>query len=109
MQARFRSSSGIRASKLSGMITFAHQHWAGELCRLLGKAPELPAAAEVVIRHCYFHFNDDLARDSRQGFCLTVYCTGYGDEEEEAYQRWGITLRLMQNAMAQMEKSASAP
>lgn len=32
-----------------------HEAFAKTLCRLLGQAPEIPAAVEVVIRRCYFH------------------------------------------------------
>lgn len=32
-----------------------HEAFAKTLCRLLGQAPEIPAAVEVVIRRCYYH------------------------------------------------------
>jgi hypothetical protein len=32
-----------------------HEAFAKDLCRLLGQAPEIPAAMEVVIRRCYYH------------------------------------------------------
>lgn len=32
-----------------------HEAFAKGLCRLLGQAPEIPAAVEVVIRRCYYH------------------------------------------------------
>ncbi|HEY5027589.1 MAG TPA: hypothetical protein VIK39_04210 [Candidatus Angelobacter sp.] len=32
-----------------------HESFAKELCRLLVRAPEIPAAVELVIRHCYYH------------------------------------------------------
>lgn len=32
-----------------------HEWLAKELCRLLVRAPEIPAAVELVIRHCYYH------------------------------------------------------
>jgi hypothetical protein len=32
-----------------------HEAFAKDLCRLLGQAPEIPAAVEVVIRRCYYH------------------------------------------------------
>jgi len=37
-----------------------HEAFAKGLCRLLGQAPEIPAAVEVVIRRCYYHGEDDL-------------------------------------------------
>jgi hypothetical protein len=35
-----------------------HEWLAKELCRLLVRAPEIPAAVELVIRHCYYHKQD---------------------------------------------------
>jgi len=37
-----------------------HKAFAKGLCRLLGQAPEIPAAVEVVIRRCYYHREDAL-------------------------------------------------
>ncbi|HEY2113975.1 MAG TPA: hypothetical protein VGJ51_02730, partial [Candidatus Angelobacter sp.] len=39
-----------------------HEVFAKSLCRLLGQAPEIPAAVEVVIRRCYCHRIDDLPK-----------------------------------------------
>jgi len=33
---------------------------------------------------------------------LTLYCTGYGEEEDLARQRCAIALQLVQNAFAQV-------
>src|SRR5206468_2879221 len=40
-----------------------HQEFARSLCSLLGKAPEIAAAAEFVLRRCYFHLDraEDIA------------------------------------------------
>jgi hypothetical protein len=32
-----------------------HEAFASDLCRLLSRAPEIPAAVELVIRHCHCH------------------------------------------------------
>lgn len=78
-----------------------HEQFGQALCELLARAPELPCAAELVLRRCYFH--DPVAPGaSRDGYCLTLYVTGYGEEEEQARQRGGIALRLVQNAIAQI-------
>ena len=37
-----------------------HEAFARELCRLLGHAPEIPAAVELVIRRCYYHGGEAL-------------------------------------------------
>ena len=38
-----------------------HEAFAKTLCRLLGQAPEIPAAVEVVIRRCYYHGESGVA------------------------------------------------
>jgi hypothetical protein len=75
-----------------------HEKLAKRLVELLGKAPEMSAAAEFIIRRCYFREGE--ATDS--GFYLTFYLSGYGADESEARQRWGIALNLVQNALLQI-------
>jgi hypothetical protein len=38
----------------------------------------------------------------RDGFYITFYLFGYGDDEAEARQRWGIGLNLVENAIRQV-------
>ncbi len=81
-----------------------HERLGQAACRLLGKAPEISAAAEFVLRRCFFH--DDSDPDaSRDGYCLTLYAYGYGDDEEEAQRRWTIALKLLENALLQLSAS----
>lgn len=80
-----------------------HGTLAEDLCNLLKRAPEMAASAEFVVRHCHFHSSDNPA-DSRIGFCITAYVTGFGDTEDEARQRWAIALKLLQNALVQLAK-----
>jgi hypothetical protein len=78
-----------------------HEELARRMTELLGRAPRVSAAAEFVIRRCYYH--PDGAPDvSDHGFCITFYLHGYGDDEIEARQRWTIGLRLVQNALLQI-------
>jgi hypothetical protein len=45
---------------------------------------------------------DDLdARDSRSGFYLTAYASGFGNSIDEAAKRWAITLTLVRHALVQ--------
>lgn len=81
-----------------------HEALARELCALLKRAPEMAASAEFIVRHCHFHHGDS-EEDSRIGFCITAYVTGYGDTEEEANQRWAIALKLLQHALIQTAKA----
>jgi len=75
-----------------------HENWAKRLTELLKKAPEIPAAAEFLIRRCYYHLADGM----RDGFYLTFYLFGYGGDEVQARQRWAIGLKLVENAIRQV-------
>ena len=81
-----------------------HKALVEDLCNLLKRAPEMAASAEFVIRHCHFHNSDNHA-DSRIGFCITAYVTGFGDSDEEAVKRWTIALKLLQNALVQVSRA----
>src|SRR5215469_15606178 len=81
-----------------------HEALVEDLCNLLKRAPEMAASAEFVIRHCHFHNSDNHA-DSRIGFCITAYVTGFGDSDEEAVKRWTIALKLLQNALVQVSRA----
>ena len=78
-----------------------HEQWAKRLTELLKKAPEIPAAAEFLIRRCYSHVEGGL----REGFYMTFYMFGYGEDEPQARQRWAIGLKLVENAIRQMSAS----
>jgi hypothetical protein len=77
-----------------------HEKLAEDISNLLKRAPEMAASAEFIVRHCHYHSGD--AQDqSRTGFSITAYVTGYGDNKEEAHQRWSIALKLLQHALVQ--------
>ena len=75
-----------------------HENIAKRLTQLLQRAPEIPAAAEFLIRRCYYHD----AEKTRDGFYITFYLFGYGDDEIQSRQRWAIGLTLVQNAIRQL-------
>jgi len=75
-----------------------HEQWAKRLTGLLKKAPEIPAAAEFLIRRCYYHVADSV----REGFYITFYLFGYAEDEPKARQRWAIGLKLVENAIRQI-------
>jgi len=43
-----------------------HEVFVKELCRLLSHAPEIPAAVELVIRHCYYHQEEFVSEISNE-------------------------------------------
>jgi hypothetical protein len=81
-----------------------HEALAKNLCTLLKRAPEIAATVELVIRRCYFHQEGRLDK-SDNGFCITIYVSGFGGDEAEARQRWSIALTLVQNALVQVARS----
>ncbi len=80
----------------------AHEKLASELCKLLGRAPQISAAAEFIIRRCYYHAESAGRAEPQSGFYMTFYLFGYGADQEEARHRWGIALRLVGNAIVQL-------
>jgi len=86
----------------------AHEQLAQRMCKLLALVPEISASVEFALRRCYFHHDNDATKDSDPGFYLTVYVSGYGDDAPEAWQRWGIALKLVENALLQVSAQARA-
>ncbi len=89
-----------------------HEDFGQRLCKLLSRAPQISAAAEFILRRCYFHgsANGD-ERDipaPREGFYFTFYLSGYGDDEADARKRWGIALNLTGNAILQLSVARPA-
>jgi hypothetical protein len=76
-----------------------HEQLAKQVTQLLKRVPEIPAAAELIIRRCFYHLGDTV----RDGFYITLYLFGYGDDEPEARQRWAIALKLVENAIRQVD------
>jgi hypothetical protein len=79
---------------------FRHEEFAGAIVELLKRAPQISAAAEFIVRRCYYHA--PARAEPRQGFYITFYLFGYGDDEPEARQRWQIGLKLVANALLQL-------
>jgi hypothetical protein len=82
----------------------AHEHLAKRLVQLLQRAPEIAAAAEFLVRRCYYHEQEEAPGEEaiRDGFYITFYLFGYGNDEVRSRQQWAIGLGLVQNAIRQM-------
>lgn len=76
-----------------------HEAFAFRLVELMKRAPELPAAMEIIVRRAHF---EDTPGQVREGYYFTVYVYGYGEDEAEARQSCGIALRLIGHAALQM-------
>src|SRR5437870_353457 len=79
----------------------AHEQLVQRLTQLLKRVPEIPAAAEFLIRRCYFH----QGTETREGFYITFYLFGYADDQEHAQNQWTIGLKLVENAIRQISAS----
>jgi len=86
------------ADELSRFSFPAHERLAEQLVKLLKKVPEIPATAEFLIRRCHYH----VEREIQDGFYITFYLFGYGDDAPQARQRWAIALNLVKNAIKQV-------
>jgi len=80
-----------------------HERLAKNLVELLKRAPEISAAAEFLIRRCYFEDQAGI----RDGFYITFYLFGYGKDEAQSQQRWTLALKLVQNAIRQLSADSS--
>jgi hypothetical protein len=81
-----------------------HEHLAKQLVQLLQRAPDIAAAAEFLIRRCYYHEPDETPGEEeiRDGFYITFYLFGYGKDETRSHQNWAIGLKLIGNAIRQL-------
>ena len=66
---------------------------------MLRRVPSIPASADFLIRHCYYHDQPE-----REGFYVTFYLFGYGDDAEKARIQWQIGLKLVENAIRQFSR-----
>jgi len=88
----------VFSAEQSRFVFPEHQALAKQLIHLLQRVPEIPSAAEFLIRRCHYHQADEI----RDGFYVTFYLFCYGDDEEQARQRWAIGLKLVENAIRQL-------
>ena len=76
-----------------------HENLVRRLIALLRKAPEIPAAVELVVRRCVF------TEEGSEGCAITCFVTGYGDDSAQARCQCGIALKLLENVLRQVARS----
>lgn len=76
-----------------------HERMVRNLADLLKKSPEIPAAAEFLVRRCYYRRENG---EGSFGFYVSLYSFGYGEDEPGARKQWGIGLSLVNNAIRQV-------
>jgi hypothetical protein len=96
---KFGSYVDLLLSDVSFRFSFSqHEQLAERLTRLLQRAPEIPSAAEFLVRRCYYHDAEKIC----DGFYITFYLFGYGNDEIQSGQRWAIGLKSVENAIRQL-------
>lgn len=76
-----------------------NERFAHSLARLLRNAPEMACAAEFIVRRGLDHRVQDTVHN--ECYYITFYLHGYGEDENQARERWAIALKLVQHAMMQ--------
>jgi hypothetical protein len=79
----------------------AHERFARDAVECLRQAREMRASAEIVVRRCYFHDG----ADSVEGFAITVFVVGYGEDLADARREWGAALGTVRDAIEQAAES----
>jgi hypothetical protein len=96
---KFGSYVDLLFSDVPSRFSFPqHEQLAKRLTQLLQRAAEMAAAAELLIRRCYYCEQEYI----RDGFYITFYVFGYGEDDSEARQNWAIGLKLVQHAIVQL-------
>jgi hypothetical protein len=96
---KFASYVDLIFSEFDQRCSFpAHENLARQLTASLKRVPEIPAAAELIVRRCYYHSGESTV----EGFYFTFYVFGYGDDAEQSRRYWGIALKLIENLIRQL-------
>jgi hypothetical protein len=80
-----------------------HETLLKQIMDLLQRVPEIPDSAEFMLRRCFYHEKDAI----REGYYITFYLFGFGEDKAKAHQRWGIALKLVTGAIAQLSSRLS--
>ena len=84
-----------------------HERFVKRITELLKRVPEIPASSEFLLRRCYYHADDH--SQTREGFYIPHYLFGYGADERQSRQQWGIALKLVENAIRQLSTNQGSP
>lgn len=81
-----------------------HESFLKNLTALLKRVPEIPAAADFFLRRCFYQKKSFV----EEGFYVTFYLFGYGQDEAKARKQWGIALNLVAAAITQLSVGNSS-
>jgi hypothetical protein len=88
-----------------------HDSFLKSLTKLLHSAPDMAASAEFLLRRCHYHEDAFVERrpsppawtgEVRDGFYITFYLFGYGEDETKARAQWATALTFATDALAQV-------
>jgi len=91
-----------------------HESFLKRLTRLLQSVPEILASAEFVLRRCHYYEDAFVERQAspptwrdgvRDGFYITFYLFGFGEDEAKARAQWAMALSVVTNALALVTSS----
>jgi hypothetical protein len=86
----------------------AHEQWARQMAKMLEEDAECQqAAAEIVVRRCYFHRAGE-PEESDAGYCLSLFVFGYGPDADSALTRWERALEAAASCLLRVHPAASA-
>ena len=103
--SKFGSYVDLLFSDAAARFSFEEQEsFVKRMVKLLQRVPEIPASAEFSLRRCFYHEGDEL----REGFYVTCYVFGYGGDDAKARQQWSIALKLVGNALRQLNDDAAS-
>jgi hypothetical protein len=88
----------VRTSPSARFSFEDHENLLKKLVALLQRVPESPASAEFLLRRCYYHQTAGV----RDGFYVTFYLFGFGEDEAKARRQWEIALKLVRNALSKL-------
>jgi hypothetical protein len=75
-----------------------HEAFVQKLARLLRQAPDMSASADFIVRRC---IDSREQHAPKEGFYITFYLHGFGEDEADARSHWAIALKTVQHAMMQ--------
>jgi hypothetical protein len=94
----------VACDKAARLSFDRHERWARSAAHALSSDDALPVACEFIVRRCWFHRDAATESDavdaltsedepSIPGFYVTLYMSGYGNDESAARAAWAEGLR----------------
>jgi hypothetical protein len=90
-----------------------HEDVVKTLSRMLSEEDDTAAVAEFIVRRCWFRADtpaeasgqrgaDSAAAEVQEGFCITFYLSGYGEDKAEARSHWAAGIEVAKSVLARV-------